>query len=46
MIVADLIGKLSDVFDRSFDVVSDIRSNDILLVFGGYVKVFAFVDEI
>jgi hypothetical protein len=46
VIVEDLLEKLGVMLGWSFDIMSDMRSNDIQDVFGGYVKIFVFNDVI
>jgi hypothetical protein len=41
-----LIEVLGVMFDRSLDVVSDVRGNDISKAFGGNVRIFLFDDVI
>jgi hypothetical protein len=43
MLAVYLIEKLGVMFDRNFDVMSDVRSNDILEVFRGYVGIFCLM---
>jgi hypothetical protein len=46
MIVIYLIEVLLVMFNRSFNAMNDIRSNDILELFGGYAGIFLFDDGI
>jgi hypothetical protein len=46
MVTEDLIKDLRVMFNKCFDVKSDVRSNDVLDVFGGYARGFVFDNRI
>jgi hypothetical protein len=46
VVAEDLIVILGVAFDRCFDIVSDIRSNDNTWILVGYVRVLFFVSLI
>jgi hypothetical protein len=46
MITEDFIEVFGVIFYRCFDIINDIRINNIREIFGGYTWIFVFDDEI
>jgi hypothetical protein len=46
MVTEDFIEVFGIMFEMCFDVMNDVRRNDILELFGGYVEIFLFDDGI
>jgi hypothetical protein len=46
MVTEDFIEMFRVMFERSFDVMSDVRNNYTIELFGCYVGIFAFHDVI